>query len=273
MIISIRTLLAFGVLICAASCSKSLYDRQGLTQFAKTGDNAIAERTDAVVFKASGDISAALGDFRKLLGDLNTAPGAEGGRREINWDGVPAALTNNTFFPGDFFGAADPALPNGRKRGLITSTPGAGFAISDSNFTFINPSYAEQFQAFTPLKTFVAVGSTVIENHFKVPGTNTDAAVQGFGVVFSGVNNANFTSLDFYEGQTLLGSFKVPNNGNDGRRTFSFLGVYFSNHKVTRVTINCGSAPLSSNTDDLTDGGGEDLVVMDDFIYSEPGIN
>jgi hypothetical protein len=274
MITSIRIFLAFSVLIGVTSCSKTSSDgRQDYTQFSNTGDKATSEQADAIVFKASGDISSALSDFRNLLGDLNTAPGAVGGRREINWDGVPAALTNNTLFPGDFFGATDPLLPNGRKRGLINSTPGSGFSISDSSFSFINPSYAGQFQSFSPLKTFVAAGSTVIHNHFKVPGTNSDASVQGFGVVFSGVNNATSTSLEFYEGQTLLGSFKVPNNGNDGRRTFSFLGVYFSNHKVTRVTINCGSSPLFMNTDDLTDGGGEDLVVMDDFIYSEPSVN
>jgi len=76
--------------------------------------------------------------------------------------------------------------------------------------------------------------------------------------------------MEFYNGDRLLGSFKVPNVGNNNPGGFSFLGVYFPNEKVTRVRIYSGSAALSSTQDDLTDGGGEDLVVMDDFIYSEP---
>jgi hypothetical protein len=36
------------------------------------------------------------------------------------------------------------------------------------------------------------------------------------------------------------------------------------------VRIHSGSAPLSPTQNDISDGGGEDLVIMDDFIYSEP---
>ena len=183
---------------------------------------------------------------------------------------MPTAFTNNNLFPGNFFGAFDPALPDGRKRGLISTTPSGRFSISDSDFFFINPKYADQFNAFSPKKTFIADGSNIVDNFFKVPGTNTDATVQGFGVVFSDVNNASSTSMEFYNGDRLLGSFKVPNNGKNNPGGFSFLGVYFPNEKVTRVRVFSGSAPLSPTQDDISDGGGEDLVIMDYFIYSEP---
>ena len=257
-----------------ASCSKNpsyMKDQSESKSLSPAGENFQPETKPVViVIKASGAIDSALSEFRGLLGPLNTAPGAQGGHREINWDAVPAALTNNNLFPGNFFGSFDPALPNGRKRGLINTTPGTGFSISDSDFLFINPTYGGQFNAFSPLKTFTPIGSTITDNFFKVPGTNVDASVQGFGVVFSDVNNASSTSMEFYDGDRLLGSFKVPNNGNNNPGGFSFLGVYFPNEKVTRVRILSGSASLSPTQDDLSDGGGEDLVVMDDFIYSEP---
>ena len=150
------------------------------------------------------------------------------------------------------------------------TTPGDGFSISDTNFAIINPTYGDQFKTFSPFKTFIAAGSTITDNFFKIPGTNTDASVQGFGVVFSDVNNESSTSMEFYEGETLLGTFKVPNNGNNNPGGFSFLGVYFPNARVTHVRIHSGSAPLSPTQNDISDGGGEDLVIMDDFIYSEP---
>jgi hypothetical protein len=255
-----------------ASCKKGPYlqnDQPKESQFETAGKSGLKE--EAIVIKAHGDINAALDQFRDLLGgNLNTAPGAVGGRREVNWDAVPANLTNNNSFPGDFFGSSDPAAANGRKRGLVMTTPGSGFSISDTAFADINPTYGDQFKTFSPFKTFIAVGSTITDNFFKIPGTNTDASVQGFGVVFSDVNNESSTSMEFYEGERLLGSFKVPNNGNNAPGAFSFLGVYFPNASVTRVRIHGGSAPLSSTQNDISDGGGEDLVIMDDFIYSEP---
>lgn len=274
--VSVKFILASMVITSLASCSKdpSYIQDQPESKLSATttaGENLRAmPKPEVVVIKASGDVNPALNEFRELLGTLNTVPGATGGRREVNWDGGPAALTNNNLFPGDFFAATDPALPNGRKRGLINSTPGTGFSISDNDFSFISPTYGGQFNAFSPAKTFIAIGSTITDNFFKVPGTNIDATVQGFGVVFSDVNNASSTSMEFYDGDRLLGSFKVPNTGNNNPGGFSFLGVYFPHEKVTRVRIFSGSATLSSTQDDLSDGGGEDLVVMDDFIYSEP---
>jgi len=273
--VTVKFLMASIALASLASCSKDpnyMQDDPG-SKLSGKENFRLEAKSEAIVFKASGDslaILPALDEFRNTLGTLNIRPGATGGRREINWDGVPATLTNNNLFPGDFFGASETTLPDGRKRGLINTTPGTGFSISDNDFFFVNPKYDDQFNDFSPKKTFIAVGSNITDNFFKVPGTKIPASVQGFGVVFSGVNNASSTSLEFYSGDRLLGSFKVPNNGNNLPGGFSFLGVYFPNEKVTRVRIFSGSAPLSPTQDDLIDGGGEDLVVMDDFIYSEP---
>lgn len=276
--VSVNLFLASIVLVSLASCSKDnppyMNDDSENTLSVGANEDFRAEgKPEVIVIKAAGDIEAAVSEFRVLLGALNTTPNIppeQGGRREINWDGVPAGFTNNALFPADFFAAFDPALPNGRKRGLLYSTPGNGFSVSDSNFLFIDPTYENQFKDFSPAKTFIAAGSNITDNFFKVPGTNVDASVQGFGAVFSDVNTASSTSMEFYDGDRLLGTFKVPNVGNNNPAGFSFLGVYFPNEKVTRVRIFCGSAALAQGQKDLSDGGGKDLVVMDDFIYSEP---
>lgn len=269
-----KLILASIAFVSFASCSKDpsyMKDRSEIQSSSEVNENFRPEsKPEALVFKAAGNIDSALKEFRDLLGQIHFQLNETDGRREINWDGVPAMFTNNNLFPGNFFGAFDPALPLGRKRGLINTTPGTGFSVSDTAFSFINSGYDDQFDAFSPSKTFIAAGSNIIDNLFKVPGTNKDAFVQGFGVVFSDVNNASSTYMEYYSGDRLLGSFKVPNVGNNNPGGFSFLGVYFPNEKVTRVRIFSGSAALSATQDDLSDGGGEDLVVMDDFIYSDP---
>ncbi|WP_040005525.1 hypothetical protein [Fibrisoma limi] len=214
----------------------------------------------------SGDITAKLTEFRTLLGDpLNTTLNQTAGRREINWDGVPANLTNVDTYPGDFFNSTDPAVGAGRKRGAVFTTPGTGFRISDNDFTDIVADYGNQFNAFSPARTFVAVGSNQTDVTFRLPGTNTPATVKGFGAIFSDVDNANSTTLEFFEGDKSLGTFKAPvRNDVNG---FSFVGVKFPDNRVSKVVIKSGNVPLSSR---FADGSQYDLVIMDDFLYDEP---
>jgi hypothetical protein len=217
----------------------------------------------------SGDLTGKLIEFRALIGEpLNTTPNQTTGRREINWDGVPANLTNTDTFPGDFFNLTDPAGANGRKRGSVSTTPGTGFRTSDNDFADLLPDYGTQFNAFSPARTFAPIGSNLTENTFRVPGTNTAAFVKGFGVIFSDVDKANSTTMEFFQGTKSLGTFQVPVRTDAAG--FSFLGVVFPDNKVTRVLIKTGDASVSAK---LTDGPQYDLVVMDDFFYDEPKAN
>lgn len=218
--------------------------------------------------KGAGDITGQLTAFRALLGDpVNNAPNQTSGRREVNWDGVPANLTNNNNFPFDFFNATDPAIGNGRKRGLVMNN-GTSFRVDTTAFAEIDPSYIDQFKAFSPKRAFNYMTNTVSTAFFKVPGTDTAAFIRGFGVIFSDVDDANSTKLEFFSGNKSLGVFKAPVRTD--ANGFSFLGVHFPEEKVTSVKITSGNGLLGPGIKDISAGGAKDLVVMDDFFYNEP---
>ncbi len=215
--------------------------------------------------KGSGEINAQISAFRTLLGDpLNTTANATG-RREINWDAVPDNQTNTDTFPGDFFNSTDPAVAVGRKRGIVFSTPGKGFRVSDKDFSDAVSGNSEQFKAFSPARTFAAIGSNKMDLTFKIPGTNNGAFVRGFGAIFSDVDKNNVTSIEFFEGDKSLGKFDAP--ARTDANGFSFLGVVFPDNKVTSVTITTGSAGITGG---YSYNANDDLVIMDDFFYSEP---
>lgn len=221
------------------------------------------------VFSAAGPNAAAIqgsvDNFRTALGTLNAnVAGSFGsGRREINWDGVPDPLAAPNLLPSNFFNVNSP-------RGVVFSTAGTGFQVSASaaagavEFGTINPTYSTQFATFSPQRLFTAVGSNVLDVRFFVPGSTTAALVNGFGSVFTDVDLANTTSIQFFDASNIsLGTFFAPNL--QGSETLSFLGVRFATPIVSRVRITSGNTALGPN-----DTGNVDVVAMDDFIYGEP---
>ena len=204
--------------------------------------------------------------FRTALGALNAnvAVSFNGGRREINWDGVPDNRAAPSNLPANFFNVNSP-------RGAVFGTPGTGFQVSAKTgiapvrFDNINPTYSELFQTFSPQRLFTALGSSITDVNFFVPGSAALASVSAFGAVFTDVDLANITSLQFFDlDNQSLGAYFVPSA--TGNQTLSFLGVRFdAGERIGRVRITSGNAALGGN-----DGGATDLVVMDDFIYAEP---
>jgi hypothetical protein len=216
----------------------------------------------------SVDIADTVNDFRSALGTLNpnVAGSFDSGRREINWDGVPDARSAPNLLPADFFNVNSP-------RGVVFSTPGTGFEVSANavnptatpiEFGDIDPAYPGFFTTFSPQRLFTAVGSNIVDVNFFVPGSSTPAFTNGFGAVFTDVDLANISSLQFFDlfGNS-LGTFFVPNIA--GNETLSFLGVLFNGgEQIGRVRITAGNQILASGNT-MTD-----LVVLDDFIYGEP---
>ncbi|HET9430945.1 MAG TPA: hypothetical protein VFO70_07200 [Chitinophagaceae bacterium] len=220
----------------------------------------------AIVIKGSGNIADELDQFRNLLGSvLNTTPGQTSGRREINWDGVPDAFVNQQL-PHDFFNPTDAGSSPSLQRGLLYS-PEVDARISNMVFADREASHAAEFAPFSGNKTFSAVSSNLWNVEFEVAGQRVAAAVHGFGAVFSDVDEAASTNIEYFSGNRSLGVYAVPVRSTGSH---SFLGVYFPVVKVTRVRIMQGNAALENGVKDISSGGTKDLVIMDDFLYDEP---
>ena len=226
----------------------------------------LKRKKDVQIVTATGDITAAVNDYRALLGTLNPNLAGEqpGGRREINWDGVPAALTNTDNFPGNFFNATSP-------RGVLFTTDGTGFRNTDNGFVDVNPHYAGEFNTFSPAKLFVSTGSTITDVQFVVAGSNTPALVTGFGSVFADVGRAHSTTIEYFDagGHRLL-KVAAPRRSDD--KGLSFVGAVFDTRIVARVRITSGDTPIGAASFDNVNGARRksDIVAMDDFIYGEP---
>ena len=176
---------------------------------------------------------------------------------------MPDSFSAPNNLPANFFNVNSP-------RGAVFSTPGTGFQVSANSgvapvqFANIDPSYPDLFEPFSPQRLFTALGSTVLDVSFFVAGTSTPALTRGFGSVFSDVDLANTSSIQFFDAtNSSLGTFFVPNVAG-ANQSFSFVGVSFPTPVVSRVRITSGSQVLGPNSQDA------DLAVMDDFIYGEP---
>ena len=218
----------------------------------------------ATVVTASGDIAAKVTEFRTLIGDpANGASAGQkpAGRREVSWDGASARPFNNSNnFPPDFFNTTATV-------GLVYEND--AFRNDSSQFVDINPTYANEFKAFTPKVMFSAIGAHVINAHFQVAGAVTPAAVSGFGAVFVDVDTDNASAIELFDKNGgSLGRYAAPRRSDVNG--LSFVGVKFDAAIVASIRITCGTGALGAGVNDVTSGGTLDLVVIDNVIYGEP---
>jgi hypothetical protein len=128
------------------------------------------------------------------------------------------------------------------------------------------------FGAFSPVRVFTPVDSNITDGLFFIPGTDggTPATVTGFGAVFTDVDLADTTKIEFFSRSGALLTEQFVPKGTVADKSLSFLGVVFdAGEEIFRVRITTGTDPLASGTND-NPGAGIDLVVMDDFLYAEP---
>jgi hypothetical protein len=221
------------------------------------------------VFEAAGADPAAITPTRDAFraavggGTVAGANGSFGGlRREINWDGVPAASADPNALPANFFNVNSP-------RGVVFSTPGTGFLVSANAGGNVATlfGFGNDFQTFSAQKLFTAVDSNITDVSFFLPGTSAAATTNAFGLIFVDVEVAELTHLDFFDvNNNLIFSRNALVGGNQG---LSFLGaVANSGETIGRVRITSGSNTLVSNG--VLGNPIDDIVVMDDFLYAEP---
>jgi hypothetical protein len=230
-----------------------------------------------VVFKAAGptavSIQGTVDQFRASLGGANNGntPGPlAAGRREINWDGGGSTATSVGTTPFDVF-------LNTRGGRFETDGPGFLQAPASGLGDFLgNPTYANIFRSFSPVRLFSPIDSNLTVARFFIPGTagGVPAATRGFGVVFTDVDSNEqpvrnrpcntCTTVEFLdaEGNVLFNSF-APSAPGDGN--LSFLGAVFEDARVASVRIKAGNKAAGAAEFDSID-----LVMMDDFIYGEP---
>jgi hypothetical protein len=242
--------------------------------------SAMPAAAGPVVFSVGGtdqtsSIQATVDAFRTALGNPNNGnnPGTTGGRREINWDGGGPPVDANA--PG---GTPFNVFLNTRGAQFTTPAPGTGFIQAPPSggangglaSFFGNATYGADFGVFSPNRDFTPTGSNITNGFFFIPGTNggNAAQVSGFGAVFTDVDSATSTKIDYFDinGNLLTEQF-VP-AGTVANQSLSFLGVIFNaGEEIFQVTITTGTNALAGGTND---GNGIDLVVMDDFLFSEP---
>lgn len=232
-----------------------------LTACTKKGGNEAAPE----VFSAKGDINATLSEFRARLGTLNTSTGLSGGRREINWDGVPDALTGAKL-PADFFNPTGPGAALSLQRGLVYAGNDSAM-VSKTSFAEINGDASAEFSPFSGNKQFAVINSGLWPVEFRVAGTQTPAGINALGIVFIDVDKENSTFIEFFNAGGSLGKYYAPAHNSSSK--FSFIGVYFPGRKISYIKVG-HEAMLSSRQKDISQGGTQDLVALDDFIYSEP---
>lgn len=206
--------------------------------------------------------------FQQMMGALNPPgpPADATGRREINWDAVPAQFAAPNNLPPDFFN-------KNSVRGAVFSSESSGwtgFQVSANEadgpvrFGTIQPAYPSLFQFFSAEKLFTSIGSTDYLVDFFVPGTQVRGKVKGFGAVFTNVAIPFTSSIELLTAEGIsLGVYYVP----PAPKGMSFVGVMFNSRIVARVRVVQGTVQLGESD---RPAEGANVVVVDDFIYSEP---
>ena len=174
---------------------------QACSDSAATSPRPTRSPTPVAIVALSGEVDPHIPEFGAAIGDVNNKgePGRHAsGRREINWDGVPAQFTNTLDFPPDFF----------KGRGVVYGGA-TGLRVSD-NTSRTSTRPTPRHHSVQRGELFAPIGTTKVEVTFRIPASDTLAAVRSFGAVVVDVDKANTSRLQAYDGTTLIADVPVP---------------------------------------------------------------
>ncbi len=219
--------------------------------------------------KNAAGLQPVVDEFREALGannGNNPVNADPNGRRQINWDAAPDAISDPNPFPGDFFNGD--AVP--RARGIEFEATGdtTGFQLSSTEASGepVAFGFEDDFVPFSPERMFTPVGGNTFQVNFFNPADQvTPALSRGLGVVFNDVEVDNLTEMTLYDitGEVLASEYVLA--GENGG--LSFLGFIFEEAVIAYAEITVGDLYFDGKN---FVGGGKDAVVMDDFIFGEP---
>ncbi|MEL6242379.1 MAG: VPLPA-CTERM sorting domain-containing protein [Pseudomonadota bacterium] len=203
--------------------------------------------------------------FRNGIGPLNgNNPVNEdpNGRRQIDWDAAPDAVSDPNAFPGDFFNFS--ASPRARGIEFIPTGSTTGFQLSSTAASGepVAFGFPDDFNPFSEERMFTPIDGNTFDVQFFDPVDQvTPAASRGLGIVFNDVEVEGSTTFEIFDAEgNLIDSQNVPITGNGG---LSFVGFVFDDPIIASASITAGNVSGP-------DFDGEDRVVMDDFIFGEP---
>jgi len=213
-------------------------------------------------------ISATVDHFTTLLEQSDESNSTRKFRR-ITWDRTPEEFSAPNRLPSNFF----------LRTGLSLLNPVGGFMVSAGDqssssgnatalrFGNLNPDYEQLFSNFSAQKLFTPLDSTITVADFVVPSSGKKASITGFGVVFTNVQLLGSATVQVFDDSCQnVGTFVAP-IGN-----LSFVGVFLTSSKISRVILTSGTTPLGRNTIDDLDNN-INVVAMDDFFFSEPKLD
>jgi len=235
--------------------------------------------SSSTTFSGAGAASTntALSAFQAAIGGANngtTAGEQPAGFRRVGWDEI--ALDGSA--PGTTVMKSGQtvalAASSEQERGLEL---GSSLAVSGDRFASINPEAAGLFTPFSATNLAAPLNTNALVLNIVAPGapgsTPTPAVTRGLGVVFLNVAIPNTTSVEYLDGDTVLGKFFAPVGGHNHP---SFVGVLFDSPVITRVVITLGTAEILNFDGSFSSGGlvsdssPNNLVAADDVVLAEP---
>lgn len=226
---------------------------------------------------AAGAAGPALSSLAAGIGGANNGavPTEQpNGFRQITWDDMPLDGT----FPGSHVivsGHVVAIPPNAELPYGVSMSRGA--AVANDGFASVNSGVGSSLSPFSAPNDFAPIATPTIRMQVVAPAgqgeTASPQATRGFGVMFVNVREPNTTTIQYYNGNSLLYTVAAP-VGGQGQP--SFVGALFSSPVITSVVINLGTAAIFSFDGTSASPGPSDsppqnnLVAADNVLLAEP---